>query len=64
MFSLAPDGEQSDLEHLYRDIRAVWMGYLRGQIRLIFILSHLVFHCVVCHWFAGRVWHWVCWQAY
>ncbi len=41
MFSLAPQGEQADLEHLYRDIRAVWMGYLRGQIRLIFILALL-----------------------
>jgi len=39
LFRLAPRDERSDLEHLYHDIRAVWMGYLRGQIRLIFILA-------------------------
>jgi len=39
IINLAPHDERSDLEHLYRDIRAVWMGYLRGQIRLMFVLS-------------------------
>jgi predicted PurR-regulated permease PerM len=41
MFSLAPRDEQSDLNRLYSDIRAVWLGYLRGQIRLMFILAVL-----------------------
>ncbi len=41
IINLAPKDERSDLDHLYRDIRAVWMGYLRGQIRLIVILSVL-----------------------
>lgn len=41
IISLAPSSEHDDLNHLYRDIRAVWMGYLRGQIRLMFILAVL-----------------------
>jgi len=41
MINLAPRGEQDDLNRLYREVRAVWMGYLRGQIRLIFILAIL-----------------------
>ncbi|MEP6894421.1 MAG: AI-2E family transporter [Chloroflexota bacterium] len=41
LFNLAPRDEQNDLNRLYRDIRAVWLGYLRGQIRLIFILAIL-----------------------
>jgi predicted PurR-regulated permease PerM len=41
IFSLAPHDEQNDLNRLYSDIRAVWLGYLRGQIRLMFILSVL-----------------------
>jgi len=41
IFSLAPRDEQSDLNRLYRDIRAVWLGYLRGQIRLMVILAIL-----------------------
>lgn len=41
MISLAPQAEQSDLRHLYRDVRTVWMSYLRGQIRLIVILAIL-----------------------
>jgi len=41
IFQLAPRDEQSDLERLYHEIRAVWLGYLRGQIRLIFILAIL-----------------------
>ncbi len=39
VINLAPSDERSDLEHLYREIRAVWMGYLRGQLRLSFILA-------------------------
>jgi predicted PurR-regulated permease PerM len=38
---LAPEDEQSDLNHLYREIRKVWSGYLGGQIRLIVILAIL-----------------------
>ena len=41
VINLAPKDERSDLDHLYRDVRAVWMGYLRGQIRLMVILSIL-----------------------
>jgi predicted PurR-regulated permease PerM len=36
---LAPPNDQSDLHRLYREIRAIWMGYLGGQIRLIAILA-------------------------
>ncbi len=38
---LAPKDEQSNLNHLYRQVREVWVGYLRGQIRLIFVLAIL-----------------------
>jgi predicted PurR-regulated permease PerM len=41
IFSLAPRDGQSDLNRLYDDIRAVWLGYLRGQIRLMVILAIL-----------------------
>jgi predicted PurR-regulated permease PerM len=41
IIQLAPKDEQSDLNLLYRHIREVWMGYLRGQIRLIVILAVL-----------------------
>jgi predicted PurR-regulated permease PerM len=41
IINLAPAQERSDLDHLYRDIRAVWISYLRGQIRLAFILAVL-----------------------
>jgi putative permease len=41
IFSLAPRDERADLNRLYSDIRAVWLGYLRGQIRLIVILAIL-----------------------
>lgn len=41
IIQLAPKDEQSDLNHLYRQVREVWMGYLRGQIRLIVILAVL-----------------------
>ena len=39
LINLAPRSEQDDLNRLYREIRAVWLGYLRGQIRLMFILA-------------------------
>ena len=39
VIQLAPKNEQADLDQLYRRIRQVWMGYLRGQIRLMFILA-------------------------
>jgi predicted PurR-regulated permease PerM len=39
IINLAPRSEQHDLYRLYKEIRTVWMGYLRGQIRLIFILA-------------------------
>jgi predicted PurR-regulated permease PerM len=39
VIQLAPKNEQADLEQLYRRIRQVWMGYLRGQIRLMVILA-------------------------
>lgn len=38
IIQLAPENEQSDLHRLYQEIHGIWMGYLRGQIRLIFIL--------------------------
>ena len=38
IISLAPKEQQPELNHLYRDIRLIWNGYLLGQIRLIFIL--------------------------
>ena len=41
VIQLAPKNEQADLDQLYRRIREVWMGYLRGQIRLMFILAVL-----------------------
>jgi len=41
IINLAPHSERDDLNRLYREIREVWLGYLRGQIRLIFILALL-----------------------
>lgn len=41
IINLAPNSEQDDLNHLYREIRSVWLGYLRGQIRLMFVLAIL-----------------------
>jgi len=38
---LAPEQDQADLHILYRELRAVWSGYLGGQIRLIVILATL-----------------------
>jgi predicted PurR-regulated permease PerM len=39
LIGLAPAHEHSDLERLYGEIRGVWLGYLRGQIRLVVILA-------------------------
>ncbi len=39
LIKLAPHHEQDDLNRLYQDIRTVWTGYLRGQIRLVVILA-------------------------
>ncbi len=39
VIGLAPPAEQSDLWRLYGDVRQVWIEYLRGQVRLIFILG-------------------------
>ncbi len=38
IISLAPKGQQAELNRLYHDIRLIWNSYLRGQVRLIFIL--------------------------
>ncbi len=39
IINLAPHSEQADLYRLYREIRAVWLGYLRGQLRLMLALA-------------------------
>ncbi len=39
IINLAPRSEQADMYRLYREIRAVWLGYLRGQLRLMFVLA-------------------------
>jgi len=39
LINLAPRSERDDLNRLYHEIRTVWLGYLRGQIRLMFILA-------------------------
>ena len=39
IIDLAPRSERADLYRLYREIRAVWLGYLRGQLRLMFVLA-------------------------
>ncbi len=39
LIRLAPEDEQSDLHRLYLEMHGIWTGYLRGQIRLIFILA-------------------------
>ena len=38
MISLAPDTYQKDIRQLYLEIRAIWLGYLAGQVRLMIIL--------------------------
>lgn len=39
LIGLAPASYQADLHHLYEQIREVWMGYLRGQVLLMFIVG-------------------------
>lgn len=39
IINLAPRSEQADLYRLYREIRAVWLSYLRGQLRLMLVLA-------------------------
>jgi len=39
LINLAPRSERDDLNRLYHEIRTVWLGYLRGQIRLMLILA-------------------------
>jgi predicted PurR-regulated permease PerM len=39
LIGIAPLHERSDLDRLYGEIRGVWTGYLRGQIRLVIILA-------------------------
>ncbi len=39
LINLAPRSERDDLNRLYHEIRTVWLGYLRGQIRLMVILA-------------------------
>ena len=38
LIRLAPDTYQKDIRQLYLEIRAIWMGYLAGQVRLMIIL--------------------------
>jgi predicted PurR-regulated permease PerM len=39
MINLAPETYQPEIERLYRDIKEVWMAYLRGQIVLMIIVA-------------------------
>jgi predicted PurR-regulated permease PerM len=39
VIELAPPSEQGDMRRLYLQIHQVWAQYLRGQLRLIFILG-------------------------
>ena len=39
LISLAPENSQKDIKLLYIEIRAVWLGYLAGQVRLMIILA-------------------------
>lgn len=39
LIRLAPAKDQPDLHRLYGEIRAVWMGYLRGQLTLMTIVA-------------------------
>ncbi len=36
---LAPAGDQADLRRLFVELREVWLGYLRGKVRLIIIMA-------------------------
>lgn len=39
LIRLAPASYQPDIQRLYLEIRTVWLGYLGGQVRLMFILA-------------------------
>lgn len=39
VINLAPANYRHDIWRLYRDIKAVWMGYLRGQLTLMTIVA-------------------------
>ena len=39
IIGLAPADYQHDIWQLYREIKAVWMGYLRGQLTLMIIVA-------------------------
>lgn len=39
LIGLAPDAYQKDVQRLYLNIRAIWMSYLGGQVRLMFVLA-------------------------
>jgi predicted PurR-regulated permease PerM len=39
LIGLAPDSYQSDVRQLYTNIREIWLAYLGGQLRLMFILA-------------------------
>jgi predicted PurR-regulated permease PerM len=41
LINLMPDGYREDAERLYLEIREVWQRYLRGQLRLSFIVGVL-----------------------
>ena len=38
LIGLAPESYQKDIRRLYVEIRAIWLGYLGGQVRLMVIL--------------------------
>jgi predicted PurR-regulated permease PerM len=41
LIGLAPDSYQKDIRQLYAEIKAIWLGYLAGQVRLMVILAIL-----------------------
>ena len=48
LIRLAPEASQKDIRQLYLQIRAIWQGYLGGQVRLMAIL--IIIYSVA--WFA------------
>lgn len=41
LFRIPPDHYQKDVYRLYQEIRAIWLNYLGGQVRLMLILAVL-----------------------
>jgi predicted PurR-regulated permease PerM len=39
LIGLFPDPYQKDIRRLYQEVKNIWLGYLGGQIRLMFILT-------------------------